>query len=695
MTLTPGRPGTSISDFRCFNAATDLFNYQAVGNLQLTPQERAGLFFAGNFNVTDTVTAYAEAWSQNTRSAFQIAPLPFDGRPGFDEITLSRDSIYNPFGVDVIDSRLRLSRIGNRRTEFKTDSKQINAGLRGAFGETSWTWEAGYTFGKLDQDGNQTGYLLSSALVNALGPSFIDAAGNARCGTPGAVISGCVPVNFFGAAPNASTPAGAAQLAALQAIATKTTNNSQTDLKVYNAVFTGNVFSTGAGDAGAAIGLERREESLDFQPDFLALLNSSFTCLISSEACTTATSGTTAVNEVYGELLVPLLDGAPFAERLNLTAGVRWSDYDSFGNTTNGKIGFEWKPIGDLLVRGTFAQVFRAPQIDDLFGGQTASSDSYTDPCNRYGSAQNQRSAQRDIACRGVRTDGTFQQTDTQLSAILGGNPGVGPEEGEVVTVGFVYSPEYLPGASATVDFWDVSLEDTIGAYGTQNILNGCFNSGLFCDRFSRGTDGEILRLFNPTDNVGTTDTNGVDVGLRYNFDTEAAGNFRINIDSSYVDKYDTAVFVNGVQTGVTNQNAGTFLSASKGGDGNYSRIRSLGNLVWTYGDFDVTWTSRYVHRFVVGSDNPLSGGGCADLAGPSATGAYSCRISRGAQTYHNVAVGYNAEVINTQFRFGIDNAFDKQPPIIFQNNSLNGNTDERTFDTVGRAFWISASTKF
>lgn len=695
VTRIDGRAGNRISDFRCFNNATDLFNYQAVGNLQLTPQERAGLFFAGNFNVTDSITAFAEAWSQNTRSAYQIAPLPFDGRPGQDEVVLSANSIYNPFGVDIIDSRLRLSRIGNRRTEFKTDSKQINAGLRGGFGDTSWTWEAGYTFGKVDQDANQTGYLLSSALVNALGPSFIDATGTPRCGTAAAPISGCVPVDFFGAPPDASTAAGAAQLAALNAIATKTTNNNAFDLKVYNVVFTGNVFETAAGDAGAAIGLERREESLDFQPDFLALLNSSFTCLISSEACTTATSGTTSVNEVYGELLVPLLDGAPFAERLNLTAGVRWSDYDSFGNTTNGKVGFEWKPIGDLLVRGTYAQVFRAPQIGDLFGGQTASSDSFTDPCNRYGSAQNPRSPQRDIACRNVPTNGNFQQTDTQLSAILGGNPNVGPEEGEVITIGFVYSPEYLPGASATVDFWDVSLEDTIGAYGTQNILNGCFNSGLFCDRYSRGTDGEILRLFNPTDNVGTTDTNGVDVGLRYNFDTEAAGNFRINIDSSYVDKYDTKVFVNGVQTGVTNQNAGTFLSASKGGDGNYSRIRSLGNLTWTYGNFDVTWTSRYVHRFVVGSDNPNSGGGCADLAGPSATGAYSCRISRGAQTYHNVAVGYNAEVINTQFRFGIDNAFDKQPPIIFQNNSLNGNTDERTFDTIGRAFWISASTKF
>jgi iron complex outermembrane recepter protein len=708
LTRQDGKPGTQISDFRCFSNASDLFNYQAVGNLELTPQERAGLFFAGNFNVTDDITAFAEAWTQNTRSAFQIAPLPFDGRPGQDEVVLSANSIYNPFGVNITDSRLRLSRIGNRRTEFKTDSKQINAGLRGNFGETSWGWETAFTYGKLDQDANVGGYLLTSALVNGLGPSFRDAAGVARCGTPAAPIAGCVPVDFFGAPPDASTAAGQAQLAALNAIATKTTNNSASDLKVYSANFTGSLFETSAGEAGAAIGFERREESLTFQPDFLAVLNSSFTCLISSEACTTPTSGETTVNEVFGELLVPLLADVQFAERLNVNAGVRWSDYDSFGNTTNGKVGFEWKPFGDLLVRGTYAQVFRAPQISDLFGGQTASSDSFTDPCNGYGTTRNPRTANGNIACRNVplptaQTPGGFVASDTQLSAILGGNPNTGAEDGEVVTFGFVYSPEYLTGASATVDFWDVSLKNTIGSIGTQNILNSCFTSGVNCELFSRGTDGEILRLFNKTGNIGKTDTNGVDIGLRYNFETETFGKFRINVDSTYLDKYDTTVpgvTPAGVVIDNTRQNAGTFLGSNKGGDGNYSRWRSLGNLTWTYGDFDVSWTSRYVHRFVIGSDNRSTAGGrdpqpCADFAGASADGSYSCRISRGAQTYHNIAVGYRAEVINTQFRFGIDNAFDKQPPIIYQNNSLNGNTDERTYDTIGRAFWISATTKF
>jgi len=550
----------------------------------------------------------------------------------------------------------------------------------------------------VDQVGSVSGYPFYAAVETAVGPSFRDATGTARCGTPSAPIAGCVPLDFFGAPPTAATAEGRAQLAALAAISTNPTNRSSNDLTVYSASFAGNIFETSAGDVGAAIGFERREDALNFQPDFLARLNPSFTCLISSEACTTPTRGETSVDEIYGEMLIPVLQDVPFAERLSITLGSRWSDYDTFGSTTNSKLGIEWKPIGDLLVRGTYTQVFRAPTISDLFAGQTAASDSFSDPCNRYGTLQNPRNTTRDIACRGVPTNGSFQQSDTQLSAIGSGNIGVQPEDGTVVTIGFVYSPEYLSGFSTTLDIWDVQLDNTIGTFGTQNTLNGCFNVGTLCDRYSRGTDGEILRLFNFTSNIGTTETNGFDLGLRYNFETESYGAFRINVDSTYVDKYDTTTVIpglNGAPITILRQLAGSYTNSAAGGDGNFSRLRSLGNVTWNLNDFEVNWTSRYIHGFEVGSDNPRQNIACADAAGASATGAYSCQFSRGAHTYHNFSLGYKAEVINTQFRFGIDNAFDKQPPLVYQNNGLNGNTDERTFDTIGRAFWLSASTKF
>lgn len=689
-----GRPGTQWSDFRCFNNATDLFNYQAVGNLQLTPQERAGAFFSGRFNINDNVTAYAEMYNQSTRAYGQIAPLPFDARPGQDEVTISPDSVFWPFaglttGLVNNDLRLRLSAIGNRRFSFNTDVTQISTGFEGAIGDSSWSYDVGMTYGKLEQSGLSTGYLFTPALASALGPSFRDASGALRCGTPAAPIANCTPVNFFG------DLSSAADQAALARISSPSINTTDATLKNFYANTSGDLFELPAGMVGGAFGVEYREESSAFEPSFLAVVDpTNYTCLISSEACTTRAVGEFDVTEVYGEVLFPLLADAPLAQSLNAIAGARWSDYSTFGSTTNWKVGLEWRPMDGLLVRGTVDKVFRAPTINDLFQGDSASSDSFSDPCNRWRGAP-VGSPQR-LACANVPTDGTFNQTDTQLSAIKGGNAALQPEEGKVFTYGVIYDPSWLEGASVSVDLWRVYLNDTIGTVGTQTILNNCFNNGQFCNLFSRNASGEILRLFDRNANVGRTDTKGVDFGLKYRLEDTAFGSFQVSLDTTYTAQFDVKTVVLG-QVVAQQYLAGTFLSSANGGLGNYSRVRSLGSLGWSMGDWDAQWTSRYVSGFSVGAVFPNTRTNvCADLGlAIVAGGTPGCQFDRGSQTYHNLQVGYNLESWNTKFQIGVDNVFDKQPPIIYQNNSLNGNTDERTFDTVGRYYWATATVKF
>jgi iron complex outermembrane receptor protein len=694
LTRIAGRPGTQWSDFRCFNNATDLFNYQAVGNLQLTPQERAGAFFSGRFNINDNVTAYAELYNQSTRAYGQIAPLPFDARPGQDEVTISPNSVFWPFagltsGLVGNDLRLRLSAIGNRRFSFNTDVTQISTGFEGAIGDSSWSYDVGMTYGKLEQSGLSTGYLFTPALASALGPSFRDSTGALRCGTPAAPIANCTPVNFFG---DLSSPA---DQAALARISSPSINTTDATLKNFYANTSGDLFELPAGMVGGAFGVEYREESSAFEPSFLAVVDpTNYTCLISSEACTTRAVGEFDVTEIYGEVLFPLLADAPLAQSLNAIAGARWSDYSTFGSTTNWKVGLEWRPIDGLLVRGTVDKVFRAPTINDLFQGDSASSDSFSDPCNRWRGAP-VGSPQR-LACANVPTDGTFNQTDTQLSAIKGGNSTLQPEEGKVFTYGVIYDPSWLEGASVSVDLWRIYLNDTIGTVGTQTILNNCFNNGQFCNLFSRNASGEILRLFDRNANVGRTDTKGVDFGLKYRLEDTAFGSFQFSLDTTYTAQFDVKTIVLG-QVVAQQYLAGTFLSSANGGLGNYSRVRSLGSLGWSMGDWDAQWTSRYVSGFSVGAIFPNTRTNvCADLGlAIVAGGTPGCQFDRGSQTYHNLQVGYNLESWNTKFQIGVDNVFDKQPPIIYQNNSLNGNTDERTFDTVGRYYWATATVKF
>ncbi|MCC6592542.1 MAG: TonB-dependent receptor [Xanthomonadales bacterium] len=674
VTRIEGRNGTSPSDFRCYvGGSTDAFNYQGVGNVELTPQERYGVAFSGEFEIVEGVNAFMDVHTQNTRSAGIIAPLPFFS--DFDGIALDGDSIYNPFGA-TINGRYRILGLGNRSYNYETDVKEITSGFEGGFGDTSWTWEAAFTYGKIAQENQDRGYIDYSRLADALGPSFIQN-GTPRCGTPSAPIAGCVPINFFNQ-PDPATAEGQAQIAALQALLLPVRDNTDTTLKNFSLNFSGDVMDLTAGTMSAAFGFEHRKQSLVFAPDAIKYINTDpFGCGISSESCADPTRGDTTVKEVYGELYIPVLD------RLAFTLGSRWSDYDSFGNTTNSKLGLEWRAIDDLLVRATYAEVFRAPTINDLFQGARITNPVYSDPCNG-----------QPLSCVGLpNVPGVvFEQGLGQTNALLGGNPALDPDTGDVFTWGFVYSPSWLSGFSVAVDVWDVHLEDTIQSLGTQPILNTCFQSGDLCNLFTRNPQtGDVFLVNDITQNAGVTDTNGVDIGFRYSIDTDW-GLFRASIDSTYIDRYDVRVIAGGV-TIAEQENAGTFLPSSKGGLGNYSRWRSLAAMNWSLGNFEAQWTTRYVDGFRVGSYDPE--GDCADNAGRGVVGNEGCVFFRGATTYHNLQFGYNMPEWHTKLQFGIDNAFDKQPPILYQNNSLNGNIDERTHDPVGRYYWVNATLRF
>jgi len=66
-----------------------------------------------------------------------------------------------------------------------------------------------------------------------------------------------------------------------------------------------------------------------------------------------------------------------------------------------------------------------------------------------------------------------------------------------------------------------------------------------------------------------------------------------------------------------------------------------------------------------------------------------------GAQTYHNISFGYNIEPWNTMVQLGVDNISDKQPPILYQNNVANANTDVSNYDTIGRYYFAKVTVKF
>ncbi|HEX4480106.1 MAG TPA: hypothetical protein VH082_04810, partial [Rudaea sp.] len=129
---------------------------------------------------------------------------------------------------------------------------------------------------------------------------------------------------------------------------------------------------------------------------------------------------------------------------------------------------------------------------------------------------------------------------------------------------------------------------------------------------------------------------------------------------------------------------------------GNFARVRALATLDWNMGPWNANWTARYIGRITLGYAEPgLGPSGVESSTNPYNPAPIGPVLHYGAVTYHNASIGYNIEPINTYVGLGVDNIFDKQPPLLYQNNVLNANTDVSTYDLLGRYYHASVTVKF
>ena len=710
---------SSPSSYHCFQnngPASDKYNYATV-NLILTPQERTNAFLMGNYNLTDHVIAYLDAYVDKTSANSQLAPDPLTTAGG---LQVSAQNYYNPIGVNYQNGQsalgVRLTSLGFREGFNGTTTAQIHTGFKGdiPIGDQTWQWDVGLDYGHATSTSTITGLVNLGILNVAAGPSFNNG-GTITCGTPAAPISGCIPFNPF----NIFTPSSIASLHAASSPGLATSNTIE---KVWHADFNGGVFDLPAGTVNLAVGADYRTEYMHDDVDGLLTVNpATGTCTLGS-SCAAGLQGGYNVKEAYGELFVPILQDLPFIKSLNVDIGDRYSKFDKFGTTNNLKFAVEYKPFDDLLLRGTVAEVFRAPNVLEVYGA--ASSSAYrisSDPCNSY------TGTPVDPACVNVKTDGSFVNhlvlQDLQGTGLVSGsayaNFPIKPEQGKTFDFGAVYSPSWAPGLSTTVDFWHLYLNDVITTVGVQSELDLCSSGDLtycpFIQRYATGVNqGQLTaQTLQPTGNLGTTSTGGVDFSLNYKLPEFAFGQLSVGLNATYL-KYFNVQTSPGTAANNTYNDAGHFMpfgsaqaAACPGAVGNclFPRWKAQGYLNWRNGNWDASWRLRYIGRFQMGSKSPsqdvFPDGQCSYNGQPNpAGGVYQCSIKGaelkyGATVYNDVSLGYNIEPLNTRVEFGVNNLFDKQPPILYANNTLNADTDPSDFDLVGRYFWGRITVKF
>jgi len=678
---TPVRDATG---YDCFDGSTDLWNF-APSNYHLTPSERYGIFATASYELSDDIRAFTELSFNRRTSEIKLAPLPLAPLAffGFDA-PISADNYYNQTqgpqnaageSQDIADWRRRMVETGGRDTSYRNETVRMVFGLDGEFAN-GWGWEASYVFGSSDSASSVAGGVNFEKVALAVGPSFLDDTGAVVCGTVDNPIEGCTSLNVFGV-PGTENEVTQEMLDFITFEAHDFGSNEQ---QILSASVFGDAFELPAGTVGFAFGIEHREEKGADFPDALIALG------ITSGSSRQSTVGSYEVDEAYVEFNLPLLADLPGAELLEVDVAVRYSDYDTFGDTTNHKIGVRWVPFEGLMVRGTSSTAFRAPSTSDLFLGITDNSPQVVDSC-----ATNPTSF---CIADGVPAAG-FVPIGDQLSSTLGGNIDLQPEEADIFTLGVVYSPESVEGLSFTIDYWDIEITNAISTLGEQLILDTCASTGENCDLITRhGADagalyGNSSDIDNRTTNVGGVDSSGVDFNVRYTTDLEN-GNLTFNLDTTYYDTYDITQ-----ANGDVVENAGYFIRS--GGDGNFPEWKTNFDVRYATNDWSAGWSVRYIGSV----DETIASLVAEDELGDFYAGygrqyiatndTYSITREIASQIIHDVRFSYFFENVNVTV--GLDNVFDKEPP--YADTGFNDNTDPRTYSTTGRHAYINLGVSF
>jgi iron complex outermembrane receptor protein len=708
VTLIPGRPGTAASDFRTFNGATDGFNFAPDNYLQ-TPQERTGIYVQARYNITDSISFRTSLVYNERRSDLLLAAVPFvlgSVGSGLGRFNVSANNVYNPFGADVTRAQYR-NTAQLREFSQDVDTFYFGGGFDGAFDafDRSFSWDVNYIYTDNERNDINKGQFDLNRLAAGLGPSFRDSAGVARCGTPTAVIAGCVPINIFGG------PTGFTQEMVDYASFTEQSSLYK-ELTNYSANITGDLFELPAGPLSFAAGYEYRRENGYDQPDALTASGAS------TGNIRQPTRGGFSLEEYYAEFNVPILKDVALAEILEFAVAARYSDYSNFGDTTNPKFGFRWKPISDLLVRGNYSKGFRAPSISELFTGNSDSFPTLADPCStsNFGSQTSQTQAN----CRngigglpGVPVG--YQQANNQIRITQGGNPDLLPEEARTKTLGLVYSPSFVEGLDLYLDWYNIEITNSIGIFSGQFIVNDCYQTGNVssCAQIRRATDGTVTDVRATTLNVpGGTEVEGYDFTLDYRFDTDY-GKFRVNWDTAYVSYLGTIgqpefntcrALGRPLRPGETNCPQGIFDYGNQVGvyfnrNPNW-RIRSNISTNWQSGDWGATLTARYVSALdescaiVRTTATNLGQPGlisqlCSNPGGSPQNAVAENQIDE--TWYFDVQATWDAPW-NARVTGGIRNVLDEDPPIAY---STFANSFDPQYEVPGRFWYVQYSQKF
>lgn len=668
------------------------------GNL-LTPSRRYLATALAQYNITDNIRLFGEAWYANSKGTelrdqpvYNTALFDAAGAPDGNLILsvdnpyltpAARQTIINSLATNPVADAPDTFYLGRANTDLVTGrgSAEVElyrfvGGLDGNFSMFSrdWRFEVVGNYGRSKTKGRSF-ELVQQNFENAInavaGPTGIVCAPGAVNSAIPTLSSTCAPINPFGQQ---------ISQAARDYVTALATPISVNDQWVGTASVAGSLFDIWGGAVSIVIGYEHRRESATFDPGefFAGQIDPTDPTgpriPYGRSAIIDPVTGKFDTDEVFGELTLPLIgeeQGIPLIRSLELHGAIRYIDHSLAGADPTYTGDVSWQPVKGLTIRGNYTRSVRAPAITELFNPSSQIFTTADDPCDSrfINSGPNPTVRQANCAAAGLPANFQSNIVDFTSRGSLSGNPALANEKADAWTVGFILRPEFLPRFSLTVDLVDIKVKGAIESLDATQTLEGCFDDPGYptaiCDQIDRDGAGQVTFIRTGFANAASRAYRGIVSELDYTIDTPFLGaesSINLGANYQYIDKLQVRV----------GQGDQTTLRDSIG----YSKHQATVNLSYRNGGLNWQWQAQYFGKTKNDPDSPPS-----TYEFPNV----------GAVTYFNTSLSYR---LNDRFsvRFIVDNVFDKGAPFPVP---ANGGRLTYFDGIMGRYFKVGANVRF
>jgi len=482
-----------------------------------------------------------------------------------------------------------------------------------------------------------------------------------------------------------------AQVAADPGISRPLVNRNSAEIAQWDGKASTEFGKLGGGAIGFATGLELRKEKMQLTPDptsasgnILGLANQ-------------FVSGERNVSSAFVELRTP------FAKNFEMDFAGRYDKYPNLKGSFTPKVGAKWTPSDTFALRGTYAEGFRAPALNQVTkGGTQYFLNGLSDP----------------IRCpNGVNAAPGADQLDCSksISGVAISNPQLKPETSKSMTVGMILSP--TKDFDIAVDVYKIRKESEVALLDSNTVLH---NPAKFPGLVLRDPNqanwlkdangnvipdsGPLFSIFTPYVNQGSTETTGIDFDATMRNSLGVMGNLSTKLNINYVMSYRSAANPGDAEFNVVGSVAGI---------ANYTlpntpmpRIKASLSSTWTTGPHATTATMNFVDAVSLlrrydgtqeyatpycqyGVGQPKSAYGLGGL--PKYSNYYpDCKIP----SWTTVDANYTYTGIkNLTLSLNIQNLFDSKAP--YDPLATTAGYNQALHNPIGRYFTVSGNYKF